>query len=814
MTDEPAPADQVTPFPAGPAGGPAAGPAAGPVAGPAGGPVAGSAGGPVAGLAAEPAAGSGGGESVSRRLRVTVVGSAGVLGGAELWLLALLAGTDRVDADVVLLADGPLVGALGRLGVPVRVLATGRRPVELTRSAVRLSRLLRADRHPPDLVLANGVKAAVVATPAARLAAVRSVWVKHDHSYDGPLGGLLARLVDGLVATSPSLAAASGRADTVVVPPPRPPRPLPRDMARLMLGTHGLQPADPGPVLAVVGRLVRCKGIEDALLALARPGGEGWRLLVIGGADPAEPAEPDRLRAVAAAAGVADRVLFTGPVPAVAGLLTGVDAVAVLTKPTGVGPGREGFGTVALEAMVAGVPVIATRSGPIAARLAGRAGVVVAPGAPAAVAAALGQLADPAVRSRMGAAGRQLTAEHPTARGCATLLVRELARVAGRPGAGLGAGRPLPGPPISVVVTVLDEVAAIDALLGALVAQLAHSRDEIVVVDGGSRDGTAGRVRAWSRRDGRVRLLLRPGTGISAGRNAGVREAVNEVVACTDAGCEPAPGWLAAFRAAAADGAPPGLLTGVYRVGGTGPVRAALAAVGYPDPAELRRPTPLVRAYGRLFGRTFDPTMPTGRSMAFPVPVWTAAGGFPEHLATGEDVLFGRAAAAAGPPATLVADAEVGWTQRPTVAGTARMYFRYGQGSGRSRDPRLLGRDLARLAGYGAALWLLARGRPGTRATVLAAVAGYLSLPIARVLRRPPLGRPDPGRPDPGQPEPGRPDPGRPQPGRLGRTAAVAAVPPAAALRDLAKMAGAVHGLAAGSAIRPAGRRRRGRRRG
>lgn len=744
---------------------------------------------------------------MSARLRVTVVAPAGVVGGAELWLLALLAATDRLELDAVLLSAGPLAQELTRLGVAVRVLPTGRHPHQLAATSARLARLLRRGDRRPELLLANGVKAAAVAAPAGRLAGVRCVWVKHDHSYDGRRTALLARLVDGVVATSAPLAQASRRPDAVVVPPPRPDRPRSRDLARLMLGPHGLDGADPRPVLAAVGRLVRYKGIEDAVRALSWPGGQQWRLLVIGADDPAEPGETDRLRRLAAEVGVADRVLFAGPVEAAAGLLTGVDAVAVLTKPAGAGPDREGFGTVALEAMVAGVPVIATGPGPVAERLAGRAGIVVRPGAPAEVAAALGRLVDPAVRARMGAAGRQLTADHPTARGCAGLLVRELARVAARPGAGLDTGPGsellLAGPPISVVVTVLNEAAAVDALLAPLVAQLAHPRDEVVVVDGGSRDGTLARVQAWARRDCRVRLLLRPGAGISAGRNAGVREAANELVACTDAGCTPTPGWLAAFRAAAAEDGPAGLLTGVYRVRGAGPVQLALAAVGYPDPAELRRPSLLVRGYGRLFGRTFEPSLPTGRSMAFPVPVWAAAGGFPEHLQTGEDVLFGRAVAAAGRPAALVADAEVLWAQRPTARATAAMYVRYGQGSGRSRDARLLGRDLARLGGYAAAPWLLARGGRATRAAVLAAGAGYLSLPAVRVLRGGPA-RPGPAV-DPAAGLAVEPvvdlaaGPGtEPAPGLLERGLALALLPAAAALRDLAKAAGAVYGLAQG----------------
>jgi hypothetical protein len=95
------------------------------------------------------------------------------------------------------------------------------------------------------------------------------------------------------------------------------------------------------------------------------------------------------------------------------------------------------------------------------------------------------------------------------------------------------------------------------------------------------------------------------------------------------------------------------------------------------------------------------------------------------------------------------------------------MYFRYGQGSGRSVDRRLLSRDLVRLAGYAGTGWALCRsGRP-VRAALAAGWAGYLSLPLVRVLRRP-------------------------GPGRV-RTLLV--VPLAAAIRDLAKAAGAVHGL-------------------
>jgi glycosyltransferase involved in cell wall biosynthesis len=713
---------------------------------------------------------------VTAPLRLTVVSGAGVLGGAELWLLALVRATDRLVLDAVVLDEGPFAEELAALGVPVDVMPTGRGSGVVARAVARLARRLSATR--PELLLANGAKAAAIAAPAGIVAGVRCVWVKHDHSFDGqPIGMALARLVDSVVVPSVTLAPTSGHSHAVVVMPPRAAEPpLPRDAARAVLAASGVPVDDDRLLFAVVGRMVRYKGVEDAVLALARPGAEKWRLAVIGDADPAEPGERARLSRLAAAVGVAERVAFTGPLPDAAGVLSGVDAVGVLTKPTGCGPDREGFGWVATEAMIAGVPVVATAGGPVVDRLAGRAGISVPPGNPAAVAAALGRLAEPVLRAAMGAAGAELSAGHPDAATCADRLVRELARVACRPGAGRR-----DGPPISVVTTVRNEADAVHRLLGRLVDQLSHPDDEIVVVDGGSSDATAARVGSWTVREPRVRLLVRPGAGISAGRNEGVLAARNALVACTDAGCDPAPGWLAAFRSAAADTDSARLYTGVYRVRADGPLQMAFAAVGYPDLAELRHPSLLARAYGRLLGRCFDPTMPTGRSMAFGQEVWRAAHGFPEHLRTGEDVLFGRAAVAAGTTAVLVGDAEVRWVQRPSAWATARMYYHYGEGSGRSRDPRLLGRDLARLATYAAATVALARGGRLGRGAALAAGVAYLSLPVVRVLR--------------GSTRRG---------GAVTLLAAVAAIPAAAVIRDLAKVAGALSGLGMGR--RTAGR--------
>lgn len=308
-------------------------------------------------------------------------------------------------------------------------------------------------------------------------------------------------------------------------------------------------------------------------------------------------------------------------------------------------------------------------------------------------------------------------------------LIRRMGEAANRPGAGRD-----DGPPVTVLTTVWNEIDAIDGLLDRLAVQ-AREDDEILVVDGGSKDGTVEAIRRRAETDGRVTLIEAPGTNIPEGRNVGIRAAAHPVIACTDAGCTPVPGWLDALRAPFGEPDAPDLVTGVYRVTSRDPFEAAMAVAAYPLVEEARRLGPLTRLWSRAFGRNWDAAMPTGRSIAFTRDAWEAVGGFPEHLETGEDVTYGRAIVRTGRRAVLAVDAEVAWDQRATPRETARMYYRYGVGGGLSGDPKVVGRDLARVVALGATPVALALGGRRLRTLTGLGWAVLASVPLHRAVR-------------------------------------------------------------------------------
>ena len=166
--------------------------------------------------------------------------------------------------------------------------------------------------------------------------------------------------------------------------------PMARRRARLALGL----PAD-ATVVGTVGRLTYQKAPEDFLAALRRLGRPGVIGLWIGGGELAE-----RVAHLAAAMPEV-AVVLAGERTDVPELLPAFDVFALSSR-------YEGLPTVVVEAMVCGVPVVATAVNAVAdVVVPGETGLLVPPRRPELMAEAIGFLLDsPAGAARMASAAR------------------------------------------------------------------------------------------------------------------------------------------------------------------------------------------------------------------------------------------------------------------------------------------------------------------------------------------------------------------------------------------------------------------------
>ncbi|MFF5344396.1 glycosyltransferase [Streptomyces althioticus] len=289
------------------------------------------------------------------------------VGGAEQQLRLLLRHLP-VECEVATLTNPGAVAA-GLVADGVRVHHLGMRGNRDLRVIPRLLRLIHAGGY--DLVHTHLYRACVYGRAAARLAGVRAV-VATEHSLGetqmegrrltpGIRALYLAgeRLGSATVAVSPAVADRLGRWG---VPAPRVEiipngvdlaqlrfNPSRRRRARQRIGI----PQD-AYVVGGIGRLTTGKRFDVLIRAVARLPGNLWLLLVGGG--PQETV----LRRTAHAAGVADRVLFTGERPHLAEGTPGSDlpsltsAMDLLVSPSL----EETFGLAVVEALASGLPVL------------------------------------------------------------------------------------------------------------------------------------------------------------------------------------------------------------------------------------------------------------------------------------------------------------------------------------------------------------------------------------------------------------------------------------------------------------------------
>lgn len=281
--------------------------------------------------------------------------------------------------------------------------------------------------------------------------------------------------------------------------------------------------------------------------------------------------------------------------------------------------------------------------------------------------------------------------------------------------------------PVSVIMTVYNEADNIETVIRSLLAQT-RPPDEIVIVDGGSTDGTCSVIEKLAQDtallgDARLKCLVRPGANISQGRNAAIEAAAHDLIAVTDAGVRLTPGWLETLTAPFS---PEGKESGVEVVAGFfradpdphSPFQIAMGATVLPVEADIRP----------------EKFLPSSRSVAFTRRAWAEAGGYPEWLDYCEDLIFDLNLKEKGFVFAWQPSALALFAPRRSLKAFWQQYYRYARGDGKAA--LFLKRHLLRYITYGVAapVGLLGLRRYPWLGLVLA-VAGlaYLRQPYRRL---------------------------------------------------------------------------------
>ena len=277
--------------------------------------------------------------------------------------------------------------------------------------------------------------------------------------------------------------------------------------------------------------------------------------------------------------------------------------------------------------------------------------------------------------------------------------------------------------PISLIMTVRNEAASLPGLLdSSLLGTLLP--DEIVIVDGGSTDGTQQVAQSYSNRLP-VRVIERPGANISEGRNAAIAAATYDLIAVTDAGVRLDPCWLELLTAPLlAPSSSVDVVSGWFAADPQTPFERAMGATVLPAPEDVNPST----------------FLPSSRSVAFRKAAWHEVGGYPEWLDYSEDLVFDIALRDAGKQFALAPGAVAHFRPRGDLRAFYRQYYRYARGDGKAN--LWLKRHAARYATYtlgpAIAAWSLMHrsslpGKAGLLG-VLFAAAAYCLRPYMRLL--------------------------------------------------------------------------------
>ncbi|HEX6616559.1 MAG TPA: glycosyltransferase family 4 protein [Gemmatimonadales bacterium] len=340
------------------------------------------------------------------------------IGGAQIHVRDLAGAARRLghSATVITSGSGPFLDELRNQGTPtilLRHLGVPIRPLRDVRAYHEIRATLEELR--PDLIAAHSSKAGTLGRLVGRSLGVPVVFTVHGWAFTPGVPGLSAwmyRRIERAVAPLASRIITVSEFDrrlaleARIAPPDR--------VAAVHNGMADVPPslrAEPGgapPRLVMVARFGDQKDHPTLLRALAGLREQPWQLDLVG-----EGALLAQTRALAESLGLADRVRFLGQ-------RMDVDRILARSQVALLVSNWEGFPLSILEAMRAGLPVVASEVGGVAEAIRdGESGYLVPRADVAQLRDRIGRLLrSPELRSRLGAGGRAVFEQEFTLARC------------------------------------------------------------------------------------------------------------------------------------------------------------------------------------------------------------------------------------------------------------------------------------------------------------------------------------------------------------------------------------------------------------
>lgn len=242
---------------------------------------------------------------------------------------------------------------------------------------------------------------------------------------------------------------------------------------------------------------------------------------------------------------------------------------------------------------------------------------------------------------------------------------------------------------ISVISTVKNEIDSLSLWFESIQSQTKQA-DEIIIVDGGSTDGTWEWLQNQQSLHAKVKVYQVKGN-IAHGRNCAILYAKGDYVAVTDAGCRYESTWLENITAPLRAGTALCVTTafGPWLQDADTLKTRLIAASTIPQASEFKKDW-----------------YPSSRSIAFAKEVWEKAGRYPEWIPWCEDILFDIAIVKSGVAIHFIKIPLVYWQPRTCIKSYMKQVFQYTKSDGHGK--LFLARQIIRYVVYSGSLGLLA----------------------------------------------------------------------------------------------------------